>query len=333
MTDMMTVLSELPADLRPGATRLWQRTERVTNEATETLMYSYRVLGAVPGDPELLQDGADLLRSNVADGLAQVATDLNSCHSEVSQAWQGYGSESFRQYMPRLTGTISDLQQSANDTASAVTAFQESLVLLWARLLNRVDRTADEVGLAVVAAGPDRQQAALDVIDLVEQFATYVEELAEALMHMETDSHPAGRTLSQAVEPIAGLVEDAHGYRLPKPGDDMSSDWQPVHSNVWVDTRAMAGLTATLSDSGQAWREAARSGEVAKDRFTPDAFGLAGADFQPRLHAVLERDVSAYQTADRHLEELADTLRRIGHTWIVADDAVAEELGRGQDQE
>jgi len=333
MTDMMTVLSELPEDLRPGATRLWRRAERVTNEATETLMYSYRVLGAVPGDPELLQDGTDLLRSNVAGGLTQMVTELDSCHSEVSQAWQGYGSESFRQYMPRLTGTISDLQQSATDAATAVAAFQEGLVLLWARLLSRVDRTADEVGLAVVAAGPDRQQAALNVIDLVEEFATYVEELAEALMHLETDDHPAGRTLSQAAEPITGLVEDANGYRLPMPGDEMSSDWQPVHSNVWVDTRAMAGLTATLSDSGQAWREAARSGEVAKDRFTPDAFGLAGADFQPRLHAVLDRDVSAYQTADRNLDELANTLRRIGHTWIVADDAVAEELSRGLELE
>lgn len=335
MSSMETVLSELPEDIRPSATLLWRRAERVTDEATETLLYAYKVLGAVPGDADLLQDCSDMLRTNVAGELSEVVTELDACRSQVDNAWLGAGSDAFRSYMPQLTQSISDLQQSAGDAAEAVSGFRDGMVLLWDRLITRVDRTADEVRLAISAAGGDFTEAAIQVIAIVDDFAGYVEELAESLMDLRCEDHTFGRVLHRAGEPIEALVPSGDGYRLPMPSD-LARDaggWEPAHSNVWYDTRAMAGLTAMLSDSGRRWQAAADSGALVEERFTPEAFGLAGVDFQPRLSVLLQRDVSVFETAGDDMERLADTLRRIGYAWVTADDAVAEELGHGIDED
>lgn len=335
MTAMETVLSELPEDIRSGARLLWRRAERVTDEATETLLYSYKVLGAVPGDTALLQDCSDTLRTNVVGELSEVVAELDACRAQVDNAWTGDGSEAFRAYMPQLTQSIGDLQQSAGDTAEAVSVFSDAMVLLWNRLVNRVDRAADEVRLAVSAGGGDFTEAAIRVIEIVDEFAGYVEDLANSLMDLRCESHAAGQVLNRAFEPIGTLVPAGDGFRLPLPGQQVqeTDGWEPAHGNVWYDTRAMAGLTAMLSDSGQRWQTAADSGALVENRITPDAFGLAGLDFQPRLSMVLQRDVSVYESAGGDLEELANTLRRIGSAWVATDDAVAEELSRGIDEE
>ncbi|GAA4920143.1 hypothetical protein LX16_4633 [Stackebrandtia albiflava] len=329
---MEAVLAELPDDLRPVATRLWRRAGDVTDEVTETLMYAYKVLGEVPGRPESLEAGAGILETGVAVELADVIADLESAHPDVSQSWQGGGSEAFTRYMPRLTEAVSHLHQAVLDTAAAVKAFNVSMTLLWERLLRRVDRSADEVTFAVSAAGPDRVQAAISVIGIVEEFAEYVDQLAESLVALRADSHQAGSLLVSAAEPAPGLTATANGLRLPSPSEDMAEEWHPTHSQVWLDTRAMASLTAALSDSADCWRAAADSGmTAAREHFTVSAFGLAGVDFQPRVRDMLDRDVETYRGADRQLTELADTLRQIGRVWVSADDAVAEELRRGLD--
>ena len=237
--------------------------------------------------------------------------------------------------MPQLTQSLTDLQQSTDDAAEAVDTFRDGMILLWDRLIDRVGRTADEVRLAVSAAGEDFNEAAVHVIEIVDDFAGYVEELANSLMDMRCEMHTAGQILNRAFEPITSLVPSGDGFRLPLPNNQagQADGWEPAHDNVWYDTRAMAGLTAMLSDSRQQWRAAADSGALAETRFTADAFGLAGLDFQPRLTAVLQRDVSVFTSAGDDMEHVADILRRIGHAWITTDDAVAEELGRGIDDE
>ena len=87
MTAMETVLSELPEDIRQSARLLWRRAERVTTEATETLLYSYKVLGAIPGDTALLSEGSDLLRTSVVSELNEIVTEL----TRVGSSWTMHG--------------------------------------------------------------------------------------------------------------------------------------------------------------------------------------------------------------------------------------------------
>ncbi|CAM3217717.1 hypothetical protein [Stackebrandtia soli] len=331
MTETMrTVLPTLPDDLRPAARLLWERSRVITNDVTETLLLSYKILREIKGSPGQLESGADAFGRRVGDHLAAARSDIDDAYPILAEGWRGGGAEAFMDYVPRLSRAIESAQDSALHTVEAIAAFQASLSALWAKVIERTQQTGGEVITVIAEAGDYPLAAVAPVIEIVERFSQFVEQLAESLMQLTSDTHAAGDRLRSAT--LESLSPNGSGPRLPEPGENAvaPSGWTPAHTAVELDTAAMARMTSALDDAGEHWDKAAEhSADIAREQLTPEAFGLAGTHFWDDLHGVLDRDRELYGAADNQVSGLAKTLRRIGAEYAEADDAAATELRRG----
>lgn len=332
MNDGMTaVLDTLPQRLRQAARQLWDDARETTDEVTETLRVSYKLLRQACGDPELLAGAGRLLSDRVAAEIGEARGKIDANYPAATRSWQGAGAETFRQYLPRLSVSLKSVHDSVGHTAAAVNLFQDGVTSLYTTIVDRTAYTDAEVTAAKLAARQSPHEAIGAVIDLVEEYSTYVEELTGTLLDLGSSDHAAGRRLAQAAGLPTGLVSTAGSPRPPSVPVD-AADFRPVHHHIALDTAAMARLTASLSDDGGHWDRAGVSAAQAADRLTPEAFGLAGARFFDDVHEILDRDRGLYVTLNGHLDELAGGLRRAASAYVTTDDAIATELRRGREE-
>ena len=145
------VLASLPEELRRAAKRLWSHSHEITAEATDTLAASYRLLRQVCGNPDVLSAAGSQLADEVASHIAQAREHIDQTYPAASQSWQGPGAESFREYLPRLSGALHSVQASAVHTAEAVDVFSAGVADIYATIVQRTER-ADEEVVATVSA-------------------------------------------------------------------------------------------------------------------------------------------------------------------------------------
>lgn len=331
MTESISsIMRSLPEDLQPSAQRLWDNANGITDAAAETLLVSYRVLREIRGDPRLLASGRDLLVGGVVTALADASRDIDQTYPAVTATWQGGGAETFVEYIHRLSRSIQSCEDSAAGVARAVWLFRESVTALWSKVVDRTTWAADEVAVAIAEVGDQAYLAVGPVIDIVDGFADYVENLAKSLMNLTGSSHTAGAVLTAAISAQESL-RDGDELRLPTMAAIAAerADWQPS-GQVAMNTAALADLTSALSANGDHWNDAATHlVQVAHDHFVPDAFGLAGAHFHDDLQELLADQHKLYTTANAHMDALAARLRHIGVEYADIDDAMAAELRRG----
>lgn len=329
MNESMTaVLDSLPPRLRQAAERLWREASRSTEEVTETLRVSYRVLRQVCGEPESLAAAGRLLTERVAAEIGEARDAIDTAYPAATESWQGGGAESFRSYLPRLSSTLRSVADSVTRTAEAVAIFRDGVEEIHTAVVERTELAGTEVAAVTAASRQAPHEAIGPVVDLVEEYSTYVEELATALLDLTSEGHAAGRRLALAAGVPAGLSAAGDGLRLPPPALDLT-DLRPAHTQVTLDTAAMARLTVSLSDNGRHWASALGSAEQAAGRLTPEAFGLAGSHFHGDVHTILDRDRGLYATVNGHMDGLAGDLRRATVGYATTEDEIAAELRRG----
>lgn len=339
MTDTMTTaLQRLPNDLRPSAQQMWEQARAVSEDVTPTLEAAFTVLRQVRGQPELLEQGELQLKTEVATGLAHAHDGIDGTYPAVTHAWSGSGADAMVNYLPKLSHTVRSCHEHVSDIIEAIEAFRAAIIQLWSKVIARTRQAVAEVAAAVATAGPQVFQAVGPVIDIVENFADYVEELAHSLLNLTSDNHVAGSLLRQARTPPVGVADDGSGTlkfpAIPSQGAEAASGGASAGSHISVDTDALTSLIHALHHNGVYWNQAAEgSARTAEDHFTPDAFGLAGAHFYDDVQQVLADSHRLYSTVDIHMDKLADTLHALNAGYADTEDEIGHQLGRHLDDD
>lgn len=326
---MEAVLPTLPDDLRPVAIDLWEQARAVTDDVTDTLAMSYRILRNVRGEPASLDVGAEVIGMEVTASLSGAREDVDRACPAAGRAWGGQSGDSFAEYLPQMSTAIQSAHDSAAVTAEALFEYRESIVALWSEVVAKAERTGSEVAAAKSQAAGQQLIAAAAVIDIVEGFADYVEALAESLTQLSGDVHSAGVTLSHAAQTPAGLVDAGEeGLRFPDFAGEIDAV-TPAAESSSVDTEEMEYLASAIEAAGTYWDQAAVAcSEAADTHLTPDAFGLAGNFFYGEVQEVLNRNRQFYLSADQHMHHLAEALNTVGGGHVEADEDAAQELRR-----
>ena len=332
--DIETVLQQLPEDLRPAARQLWERSSMITKDVTKTLAASFALLQHLKSDPQRLQGGNDQLTTQLRDQLETAKQELDRAYPAVAQSWSGQSAAMFGSYMPQLLEAIQSCKDNVDNVAEAVNMFHDSVATLWTAVVERTRRTTAEVVAAVAVGDNQPFLAAAPVMEVIERYADYIEELTKTLLELTSDQHAAGTKLTEAgATPPGWLVGNDGRPRLPS----MSSvahgaDAQPG-CTVEVNAAAMAELTSTFSNNGQYWQRAAHyNQQISDELLKPESFGLAGIHFSKDLHDILERDRGMYASVGQHLQKLADVLHAIADGYSHTDDEVAAQLRQHLDE-
>lgn len=335
---MAEVLASLPADLRPAARDLSAKACAVTGDAEPALAIAFRILREAKGAPERLDAGSELLDRAVADRIVRARDEVGTAGARLSGTWVGGGAEAFADYVPKLTGAMRSVADSAVKTAAAVRLFREALTELWRRIVERTRHSAGEVTAAVAQAAGNRADAVTLVLGIVDRFAAYVGGIAGALLNLANSEYKATEKLDE-IRALPGVVDEAGVPRLPLPADtavnpawsaaDRKDNWRPGHGDeMRMDTAALAGAVTAFRGNGVYWDEATRhQTEAAEAHLTVEAFGL-GLSFYGDVRQIITRDRRLYRDANARMDAVADALGEIGGLYGMIDDDTTSAFDR-----
>ncbi|HIV56912.1 MAG TPA: WXG100 family type VII secretion target [Candidatus Stackebrandtia faecavium] len=326
--DIDTVLERLPEDLRPAARQLWERSSLVTKDVTETLAASFALLQHLKADPQQLEGGHDRLTTQLRSQLDMAKQDIDRTRPALAEAWSGQGAGMFTSYIPQLLTAVQSCQDNVDQVSEAVGMFHQSVAALWTAVVERTRRTTAEVVAAVAAGGNQSFLAAPPVMDVIDKYADYVEELTKTLLELTNDKHAAGTKLTEADTVPPGWIAGAHGEpQLPHLSAETDREASSQSTTVSVDAAAMAQLTETFTDNSRYWRRAADyNRQISDELLKPESFGLAGIHFSKDLQRILERDRGMYAAVGGRLQRMAEVLRAVADGSAHTDAEVAAEL-------